>query len=67
VGAGPAGLVLALALSINGVTVRLVDREQTYRVGSKGAGIMVKIVFIHILRAILSFFCSPEAWSCTVT
>jgi ribulose 1,5-bisphosphate synthetase/thiazole synthase len=48
VGAGPSGLILALALSINGVGVRLVDREQTYRVGSKGAGIWVRAVFMHI-------------------
>jgi 2-polyprenyl-6-methoxyphenol hydroxylase-like FAD-dependent oxidoreductase len=42
-GSGPTGLVLALALSINGIRVRLIDREVTHRVGSKGAGIQVRI------------------------
>jgi 2-polyprenyl-6-methoxyphenol hydroxylase-like FAD-dependent oxidoreductase len=50
VGAGPAGLVLALSLSINGIRVRLVDREQTYRIGSKGSGLTVRIIFILILQ-----------------
>jgi ribulose 1,5-bisphosphate synthetase/thiazole synthase len=40
-GAGPAGLVLALTLSINGIAVRVVDLETKHRVGSKGYGISV--------------------------
>jgi hypothetical protein len=42
VGTGPAGLVLAFVLAINGVQVRLIDREPRCCVGSKGAGIMVR-------------------------
>ncbi|KAJ7720565.1 FAD binding domain-containing protein [Mycena maculata] len=40
VGAGPSGLVAALSLLRNGVPVRLIDREPTSRLGSRGAGIM---------------------------
>ncbi|KAF7309731.1 FAD-binding-3 domain-containing protein [Mycena indigotica] len=40
VGAGPSGLVMALALLRNGVSVRLIDREPTSRLGQRGAGIM---------------------------
>ncbi|KAF7294512.1 FAD-binding-3 domain-containing protein [Mycena kentingensis (nom. inval.)] len=40
VGAGPSGLVMALALLKNGVFVRLIDKEATSRLGQRGAGIM---------------------------
>ncbi|KAJ6591647.1 FAD binding domain-containing protein [Mycena vulgaris] len=40
VGAGPTGLVLALALLNNGVPVRLIDKETTSRLGQRGAGVM---------------------------
>ncbi|KAJ6581423.1 FAD binding domain-containing protein [Mycena capillaripes] len=40
VGAGPSGLVMALALRRNGVPVRLIDKETTSRLGQRGAGIM---------------------------
>ncbi|KAJ7180600.1 FAD binding domain-containing protein [Mycena filopes] len=40
VGAGPSGLVMALALVRNGVPVRLIDKEPTSRLGQRGAGIM---------------------------
>ncbi|KAJ7115891.1 FAD binding domain-containing protein [Mycena epipterygia] len=40
VGAGPSGLVMALALLRNGVPVRLIDKETTSRLGQRGAGIM---------------------------
>ncbi|KAJ6621411.1 hypothetical protein B0H10DRAFT_2163200 [Mycena sp. CBHHK59/15] len=40
VGAGPSGLVLALALCRNGVPVRLIDKEIKPRLGQRGAGIM---------------------------
>ncbi|KIY46800.1 hypothetical protein FISHEDRAFT_75326 [Fistulina hepatica ATCC 64428] len=39
VGAGPTGLVLALALTKNGVPVRVIDKLITPRIGSKGPGI----------------------------
>ncbi|KAK7030682.1 FAD-binding-3 domain-containing protein [Favolaschia claudopus] len=40
VGAGPSGLVVALALRRNGVPVRLIDCEPVSRLGQRGAGIM---------------------------
>ncbi|KAJ7623274.1 FAD binding domain-containing protein [Roridomyces roridus] len=40
VGAGPSGLVMALSLLRNGVSVRLIDKEPTSRMGQRGAGIM---------------------------
>lgn len=43
VGAGPSGLVMALALRRNGVPVRLIDKETTSRLGQRGAGIMVRL------------------------
>jgi hypothetical protein len=43
VGAGPTGLILAATLAMNGVSVRLVERESAPRRGSKGSGIMVSV------------------------
>ncbi|KZT05394.1 monooxygenase [Laetiporus sulphureus 93-53] len=40
VGAGPVGLVLALSLLRNGISVRIIERERTPRPGQRGAGIM---------------------------
>ncbi|KAJ7155478.1 FAD binding domain-containing protein [Mycena crocata] len=40
VGAGPSGLVMALALLRNGVSVRLIEKEPASRLGQRGAGIM---------------------------
>ncbi|KAJ7449647.1 hypothetical protein FB451DRAFT_751370 [Mycena latifolia] len=40
VGAGPSGLVMALALLRSGVQVRLIDKEPASRLGQRGAGIM---------------------------
>lgn len=44
VGAGPVGLVLALTLLKNGVPVRIIEKEQTPRIGQRGAGVMVGLV-----------------------
>lgn len=46
VGAGPAGLVLALSLLKNGVTVRIIDKAPEFHVGSRGAGMMVSLVLV---------------------
>ncbi|KAF7356663.1 FAD-binding-3 domain-containing protein [Mycena venus] len=40
VGAGPSGLVMALALLRNGVPVRLIDKDPISHLGQRGAGIM---------------------------
>ncbi|KAG7094577.1 hypothetical protein E1B28_005404 [Marasmius oreades] len=39
VGAGPTGLTLALSLLTNGVSVRIIRKESTFAVGSRGSGI----------------------------
>jgi 2-polyprenyl-6-methoxyphenol hydroxylase-like FAD-dependent oxidoreductase len=48
VGAGPSGLVLALTLAMNGIPLRIIDKELTFRVGAKGAGMMVSGL-IHLI------------------
>ncbi|KAF9002995.1 monooxygenase [Cyathus striatus] len=47
VGAGPSGLVLALSLLQNGVSVRIIEKETSHRVGERGAGIMPRTFEIH--------------------
>ncbi|KAF9499613.1 hypothetical protein BDN71DRAFT_1441757 [Pleurotus eryngii] len=50
VGAGPTGLVLALALRRNGVRVRLIEKDLAARIGQRGAGIMPRSLEIfHLL------------------
>ncbi|KAG1791729.1 FAD binding domain-containing protein [Suillus plorans] len=39
VGAGPAGLVAALTLLQNGISVRIIDKDPQPRIGQRGAGI----------------------------
>ena len=41
VGAGPAGLVAALALAQNGIKLRLVDKAERPHVGNRGFGVQV--------------------------
>ncbi|KAH9910479.1 monooxygenase [Fomitopsis serialis] len=45
-GAGPAGLVLALALIQNGVKVRIIDKEPFYRPGQRGMSIQPRTLEI---------------------
>ncbi|KAK0466826.1 FAD binding domain-containing protein [Desarmillaria tabescens] len=53
VGAGPSGLSLALALQQNGVSVRIIDKLATYRVGQKGSGIQPRILELYKLLGVL--------------
>ncbi|KAF9259568.1 hypothetical protein L218DRAFT_908049 [Marasmius fiardii PR-910] len=39
VGAGPTGLSLALTLLTNGIPIRIIRKEKTFAVGSRGAGV----------------------------
>lgn len=39
VGAGPAGLVSALLLAKNEITVRIIDKDESFHVGSRGFGV----------------------------
>ncbi|EKM55697.1 uncharacterized protein PHACADRAFT_93624, partial [Phanerochaete carnosa HHB-10118-sp] len=41
VGAGPSGLVLALSLLKNGVSVRIIEKDAEHHRGERGPGIMV--------------------------
>ncbi|KAJ7580145.1 FAD binding domain-containing protein [Mycena floridula] len=47
VGAGPAGLCLALSLTQNGISVRIIDKLQTYRIGRKGMGVQPRSLELH--------------------
>ena len=44
VGAGVSGLCLALTLLKNGISVRVIDKEPTPKVGSKGMGVQVMYI-----------------------
>ncbi|KAJ6544653.1 hypothetical protein DFH09DRAFT_1249316 [Mycena vulgaris] len=52
-GAGPSGLVLALILLKNGVPVRIIDKERTHRIGSRGAGIMPRTLELYTTLGVL--------------
>ncbi|OCH86673.1 hypothetical protein OBBRIDRAFT_838007 [Obba rivulosa] len=54
VGAGPAGLTLALTLLKNGVSVRIIDKASTYHVGQRGAGIYPRTIEVYNHLGILS-------------
>ncbi|KAH7930836.1 hypothetical protein BV22DRAFT_1124599 [Leucogyrophana mollusca] len=50
-GAGPAGLVAALTLLRNGVSVRIIDKEPHYRIGQRGPGIFPRALeLFHFLE-----------------
>ncbi|KAF7356354.1 FAD-binding-3 domain-containing protein [Mycena venus] len=53
VGAGPSGLILALCLSMSGVSVRIIDKEPVHRVGRRGAGITPRTLEIFQTLGVL--------------
>ncbi|KAJ6584775.1 FAD binding domain-containing protein [Mycena capillaripes] len=53
VGAGPTGLVLALILLQNGVSVRIINNELKHRTGSRGAGIQARTLELYDILDIL--------------
>ncbi|KAF9038629.1 monooxygenase [Panaeolus papilionaceus] len=46
-GAGPSGLVLAIALRKNGIPTRIIDKELKPRLGERGAGISPRSIELH--------------------
>ncbi|KAF9002996.1 monooxygenase [Cyathus striatus] len=53
VGAGPSGLILALSLLRNRVSVRIIEKEVSHRVGERGAGLMPRTFEVHNLLGTL--------------
>ncbi|KAJ7754143.1 FAD binding domain-containing protein [Mycena maculata] len=53
VGAGPTGLILALILLQNGVSVRIINKEVEHRIGSRGAGIQARTLELYDILGIL--------------
>ncbi|KAJ7777965.1 FAD binding domain-containing protein [Mycena maculata] len=49
-GAGPTGLVLALVLLQNNISVRIIEKEPTHRIGSRGSGIQVRYSLLYLLQ-----------------
>ncbi|GBE86251.1 predicted protein [Sparassis crispa] len=50
VGAGPAGLALALTLIKNGVKVRIIDKALDYHIGTRGSGLQARTLeVLHFL------------------
>ncbi|KAF7318435.1 FAD-binding-3 domain-containing protein [Mycena chlorophos] len=60
-GAGPTGLVLALILLKSGVSVRIIDKELTHRVGSKGSGIQPRTLELYVQLGIYDKLCDLGA------
>ncbi|EED83917.1 hypothetical monooxygenase [Postia placenta Mad-698-R] len=53
VGAGPSGLALALSLVQHGVQVRIIDRDQQFHIGQRGAGIQPRTLEAWNLLGVL--------------
>ncbi|KAJ7698945.1 hypothetical protein B0H17DRAFT_1158237 [Mycena rosella] len=53
VGTGPSGLILALCLVMSGVSVRIIDKEPSYRVGRRGAGITPRTLEVFKILGVL--------------
>ncbi|KAJ8689554.1 hypothetical protein PTI98_012451 [Pleurotus ostreatus] len=47
VGAGPTGLVLAISLALNGINVRVIEKDPVCKVGQRGAGIHPRSLEMH--------------------
>ncbi|KAK7051546.1 hypothetical protein VNI00_004525 [Paramarasmius palmivorus] len=53
VGAGPAGLSLALLLLRNGISVRIIDKRTKHFIGARGAGVMPRTLELYKIAGIL--------------
>ncbi|KAF8178166.1 FAD binding domain-containing protein [Mycena galopus ATCC 62051] len=52
-GAGPSGLILALILLQNGVSVRIIDKEIKHRIGSRGSAVQPRTLELYDILGIL--------------
>ncbi|KAJ7777971.1 FAD binding domain-containing protein [Mycena maculata] len=52
-GAGPTGLILALVLLQNNISVRIIDKEPKHRIGSRGSGIQPRTLELYDILGIL--------------
>ncbi|KAJ7248154.1 monooxygenase [Mycena haematopus] len=52
-GAGPSGLILALILLKNGVSVRIIDKEKQHRIGSRGSGVQPRTLELYDILGVL--------------
>ncbi|KAF7366420.1 FAD-binding-3 domain-containing protein [Mycena sanguinolenta] len=52
-GAGPAGLILALILLKNGISVRIIDKEMKHRTGSRGSGVQARTLELYDILGVL--------------
>ncbi|KAF8178163.1 FAD binding domain-containing protein [Mycena galopus ATCC 62051] len=52
-GAGPSGLILALILLQNGVSVRIIDKETHHRIGSRGSGVQPRTLELYDILGVL--------------
>ncbi|KAK0501681.1 FAD binding domain-containing protein [Armillaria luteobubalina] len=52
-GAGPSGLALALALRQNGISVCVIDKEETHKIGQKGCGILPRTLELYKFMGVL--------------
>ncbi|KAK7018798.1 hypothetical protein VNI00_018228 [Paramarasmius palmivorus] len=53
-GAGPSGLVLALLLCRNGLSVRIIDKSGDFKVGQRGSGIHARTLELYKILGILT-------------
>ncbi|KAK0436892.1 FAD binding domain-containing protein [Armillaria borealis] len=52
-GAGPSGLALALVLRQNGMSVRVIDKVETHKIGQKGCCIQPRILELYKFMGVL--------------
>ncbi|KAJ7465745.1 FAD binding domain-containing protein [Mycena galericulata] len=54
-GAGPSGLILALILRQNRISVRIIDKEPRHRIGSRGSGIKPRTLELYDILGIFPY------------
>ncbi|KZV73414.1 hypothetical protein PENSPDRAFT_682895 [Peniophora sp. CONT] len=62
VGAGPVGLVSALALAQNAVSIRIVDKAGDFNIGQRGSGLMPRSLEAFKFLGIYDDYASKGSW-----